>query len=61
MLFRSLAGYGFDTVIRAKAAVDAAPPCTNRVSCADIVAMATRDVIALVKSNKCLVLVPYRY
>ncbi|KAJ6804780.1 peroxidase 51-like [Iris pallida] len=43
----SLAGDGFDTVIRAKAAVDAVPQCTNKVSCADILAMATRDVIAL--------------
>ncbi|KAL6643752.1 hypothetical protein ACP70R_018518 [Stipagrostis hirtigluma subsp. patula] len=43
----SLAGDGFDTVIRAKAAVDAVPECRNRVSCADILAMATRDVIAL--------------
>ncbi|XP_062188326.1 peroxidase 51-like isoform X2 [Phragmites australis] len=43
----SLAGDGFDTVIRAKAAVDAVPRCRNRVSCADILAMATRDVIAL--------------
>ncbi|KAL6637913.1 hypothetical protein ACP70R_025485 [Stipagrostis hirtigluma subsp. patula] len=43
----SLAGDGFDTVIQAKAAVDAVPQCTNQVSCADILAMATRDVIAL--------------
>ncbi|TVU13227.1 hypothetical protein EJB05_40762 [Eragrostis curvula] len=43
----SLAGDGFDTVIKAKAAVDAVPQCRNRVSCADILAMATRDVIAL--------------
>uniref|UniRef100_A0ACD6A0W3 Uncharacterized protein n=1 Tax=Avena sativa TaxID=4498 RepID=A0ACD6A0W3_AVESA len=43
----SLAGDGFDTVIQAKAAVDAVPQCTNLVSCADILAMATRDVIAL--------------
>lgn len=43
----SLAGDGFDTVIRAKAAVDAVPSCRNKVSCADILAMATRDVIAL--------------
>ncbi|XP_002459236.2 LOW QUALITY PROTEIN: peroxidase 50 [Sorghum bicolor] len=43
----SLAGDGFDTVIRAKAAVDAVPRCRNRVSCADILAMATRDAIAL--------------
>ncbi|XAR51350.1 Peroxidase [Bertholletia excelsa] len=43
----SLAGDGFDTVIRAKAAVDAIPRCRNKVSCADILAMAARDVIAL--------------
>lgn len=46
----SLAGDGFDTVIKAKAAVDSVPGCRNKVSCADILAMATRDVIALVKS-----------
>jgi peroxidase len=45
----SLAGDGFDTVIKAKAAVDAVPACTNQVSCADILALATRDVIALVR------------
>ncbi|KAL6894136.1 hypothetical protein ACP4OV_008234 [Aristida adscensionis] len=43
----SLAGDGFDTVIQAKAAVDAVPSCTNQVSCADILALATRDVIGL--------------
>ncbi|ONK59961.1 uncharacterized protein A4U43_C08F12730 [Asparagus officinalis] len=44
----SLAGDGFDTVIKAKAAVDAVPRCRNKVSCADIlVAMAARDVVAL--------------
>ncbi|GMN34398.1 hypothetical protein TIFTF001_004674 [Ficus carica] len=43
----SLAGDGFDTVIKAKAAVDADPKCRNKVSCADILALATRDVIAL--------------
>ncbi|CAM0876378.1 unnamed protein product [Alopecurus aequalis] len=43
----SLAGDGFDTVIKAKAAVDAVPGCANQVSCADILTMATRDVIAL--------------
>ncbi|TVU13232.1 hypothetical protein EJB05_40767, partial [Eragrostis curvula] len=43
----SLAGDGFDTVIKAKAAVDAVPQCRNKVSCADILTMATRDVIAL--------------
>ncbi|KAL4368242.1 hypothetical protein GQ457_05G007680 [Hibiscus cannabinus] len=43
----SLAGDGFDTVIKAKAAVDAVPSCRNKVSCADILAIATRDVVAL--------------
>lgn len=44
----SLAGDGFDTVIKAKAAVDSVPQCKNQVSCADILALATRDVVALV-------------
>jgi len=48
----SLAGDGFDTVIRARAAVDAAPGCRGRVSCADILAMATRDAIALVRTAR---------
>ncbi|KAL3617367.1 Peroxidase 73 [Castilleja foliolosa] len=43
----SLAGDGFDTVIKAKQAVDAVARCRNRVSCADILALATRDVIVL--------------
>ncbi|KAI3462699.1 hypothetical protein Pfo_019362 [Paulownia fortunei] len=43
----SLAGDGFDTVIKARAAVDAVPSCKNKVSCADILAMATRDAIVL--------------
>jgi peroxidase len=46
----SLAGDGFDTVIKAKAALDAVPQCRNKVSCADILALATRDVINLVCS-----------
>lgn len=46
----SLAGDGFDTVIKAKAAIDAVPNCRNKVSCADILTMATRDVVALVSS-----------
>lgn len=44
----SLAGDGFDTVVKAKAAVDRDPRCRNRVSCADILALATRDVVNLV-------------
>ncbi|KAK4262382.1 hypothetical protein QN277_027950 [Acacia crassicarpa] len=43
----SLAGDGFDTVIKAKAAVDAVPQCRNKVSCADILALATREVVSL--------------
>ncbi|KAE8707453.1 Peroxidase 16 [Hibiscus syriacus] len=43
----SLAGDGFDTVIQAKAAVDSNPQCRNKVSCADILALATREVVQL--------------
>ncbi|KAK8604594.1 hypothetical protein V6N13_099530 [Hibiscus sabdariffa] len=43
----SLAGDGFDTVIKAKAAVDSNPQCRNKVSCADILALATREVVQL--------------
>ncbi|PIN22805.1 Peroxidase [Handroanthus impetiginosus] len=43
----SLAGDGFDTVVKAKEAVDAVPSCKNKVSCADILAMAARDAIVL--------------
>lgn len=45
----SLAGDGFDTVIKAKQAVEAVCPAV--VSCADVLAIAARDVVALV-SNK---------
>ncbi|GAY37191.1 hypothetical protein CUMW_027160 [Citrus unshiu] len=43
----SLAGDGFDTVVKAKEAVDSDPQCRNKVSCADILALATRDVVSL--------------
>lgn len=45
----SLKPSGFDTVMRAKAAVDSDPRCTNKVSCADILALAARDAVFLVK------------
>ena len=44
----SLAGDGFDTVIKAKQALDNNPSCKNKVSCADVLALATRDVVVLV-------------
>ena len=43
---KSLAFEGFDTVQSAKAAVEAA--CPDTVSCADVLALATRDAISLV-------------
>ncbi|EOA12419.1 hypothetical protein CARUB_v10027970mg [Capsella rubella] len=42
---QSLAGDGFDVVIKAKKALDAIPSCRNKVSCADILTLATRDVV----------------
>lgn len=46
----SLAGDGFDTVIKAKQAVENV--CPNTVSCADILTIATRDVIQLVSNPR---------
>nr|GFB32294.1 peroxidase 1 [Tanacetum cinerariifolium] len=43
----SLAKDGFEMVNEAKAAVDAVPSCRQKVSCADILTMATRDVIKM--------------
>ncbi|XP_078176327.1 peroxidase 45-like [Carex rostrata] len=38
---------GYRTIMAAKAAVDADPQCTNKVSCADIIALAARDAVFL--------------
>ncbi|XP_073010973.1 peroxidase 45-like [Typha latifolia] len=38
---------GFDVILAAKAAVDSNPQCRNKVSCADIIAIAARDAVVL--------------
>lgn len=45
----SLSGDGFDAIVKAKQALDAVPNCRNKVSCADIITIATRDVVNIVR------------
>lgn len=40
-----------EAINKAKAAVEALPGCAGKVSCADILAMAARDVVSLVTIN----------
>jgi peroxidase len=40
-----------EAVNKAKAAVEALPGCAGKVSCADILAMAARDVVSLVRTS----------
>jgi hypothetical protein len=42
-----------DAINKAKAAVEALPGCAGKVSCADILAMAARDVVSLVNLPSC--------
>ena len=48
-----------DLITRAKAAVEAA--CAHRVSCADVLALATRDVVQQVRSIRHTVVNPSRW
>nr|CAB3468884.1 unnamed protein product [Digitaria exilis] len=42
---QSLKREGFNTILSAKAAVDSDPQCRNKVSCADILALAAREAV----------------
>lgn len=50
----SLPGDGFDAVVKAKEAVEKS--CPGIVSCADLLAIATRDLIGLVKLGHLILL-----
>ncbi|KAF2584097.1 hypothetical protein F2Q70_00033779 [Brassica cretica] len=45
----SLSGDGLDAIVKAKQALDAVPNCRNKASCADIITIATRDVVNIVR------------
>jgi peroxidase len=46
----TLSADALDLVNKIKAAIDSNSQCTNKVSCADILAMAARDVVSLVST-----------
>ena len=55
---QSLKREGFQTVLSAKAAVDSDPQCRNKVSCADILALAARESVVQVPSQLRSLLAP---
>jgi peroxidase len=48
---QSLKREGFTTILSAKAAVDSDPQCRNKVSCADILALAARESVLQVPTT----------
>lgn len=46
----TLSADALDLINKIKAAIDSNSQCTNKVSCADILAMAARDVVSLVST-----------
>ncbi|KAF8687471.1 hypothetical protein HU200_043164 [Digitaria exilis] len=49
---QSLKREGFNTILSAKAAVDSDPQCRNKVSCADILALAAREAVVQVELGR---------
>lgn len=48
----TLSSDAVEAINKAKAAVEALPGCAGKVSCADILAMAARDVVSLVTKHR---------